>query len=116
MGGDGVEQSGSNIKVAAPGEATASRPGSKNVAHAEGKARNWGVPEGSCRTNFECQAGKASQRQEGLPEDHTQGIGLAHSTPRRGASLEAREGANTVTQSSQATGPEGRSETDWRAG
>src|SRR5262249_54987358 len=39
---------------------------------------------------------------------------LAHSTSPQGASLEAREGANTLTQPSQATGPERMSETDWR--
>lgn len=112
--GNAVGLSKPNIEVAAQGEATESSPGSQNVAHAEGNARNWGVPEGSCRTNCEGQAGKESQRQEVASEDRTQGVGLAHSTPPRGASLEAEEGANTLTQSSQATGPERMSETDWR--
>jgi len=113
-GGDAVDKAGSNIDVTAKGEVTENLPGSKHVAHAEGDTRNWGVPEGSCRTNYECQAGKEVQRQEGQPEDQTQEIGLAHSTLRQGASLEAGEGANRLTQSSQATGPERKSEQDWQ--
>ena len=111
--GNGVGLSQPNIEVAAKGEAMESSPGSQNVAHAEGNARNWGDPEGSCRTNCEGQAGKESQREGVAPED-PQGVGLAHSTPPRGESLEAGEGANTLTQSSQATGPERMSESDWR--
>ena len=113
-GGDAVDKSEPNIEAAVKGEAAESLPGSKNVAHAEGNARNWGVPEGSCRTNCEFQAGKASQRKEGRPDDQTQGIGLAHSTWPPSESPEAREGVNTSTQPSQATGPERKSETDWQ--
>src|SRR5215470_2065466 len=102
------------IDVTATGEGTENLPGSKSVAHSEGSARNWGVPGGSCRTDCECQAGKGVQRQGGQPEDHTQGIGLTHSTWPQGASPEAREGVNTLTQSSQETGPERKSERDWQ--
>src|SRR5512132_273035 len=112
--GNDVGVSAPKIDVTAKGEGTESLPGSKSVAHLEGSTRNWGVPEGSCRTNFESQAGKAVQRQGGQSEDHTQGIGLAHSTWPQSDNSEAREGVNTLTQPPQATGPERKSEQDWQ--
>jgi len=111
--GDVVDKTGSTMEAAVKGEAAEGLPGSKNVAHAEGDARNWGEPEDSCRTNCECQAGKATQRQEGRPEG-SQGVGLAHSTSKQDGSPETREGVNTLTQLTKETGPEGMSETDWQ--
>jgi hypothetical protein len=112
-GGDAVEVAAPNIEPAAKGKAGESLPGSKSVATAEADARNWGDPGNSCRTNYESQAGKTPQRQEGVT-DETQEVGLAHSTQRQGASPEAGEGANTLTQPPQATGPERKSEQDWQ--
>jgi RNA-directed DNA polymerase len=111
--GDAVEVAAPNIEMAAKGEAVESLPGSKSVANAEADARNWGDPERSCRTNYESQAGKTPQRQEAGTED-VQEVGLAHSTQQQGASPEAEEGANTLTQPTQATGPERMSEQDWQ--
>jgi len=112
-GGDAVESAEPNIGASRKGEDATSLPGSKSVARAEGDARNWGGPESSCRTNCECQAGKALQRQEAEAEG-AQGVGLARSTWQQGASPEAKEGANTLTQTTKATGPERMSESDWQ--
>src|SRR5215207_7110157 len=111
-GGDAVEVAAPNIEAAAKGKAVENLPGSKSVATAEADARNWGGPERSCRTNCESQAGKTPQRQEAATDD-AQGFGLAYSTQQQGASLEVGEGANTLTQPTQATGPERMSEQDW---
>src|SRR5205823_496319 len=112
-GGDAVELAEPNIKASGKGELVRSLPGSQSVARAEGEARNWGEPESCCRTNCEGQAGRVLQRQEAVPED-AQEVGLARSTQRQGTSLEAGEGANTLTQPTQATGPERMSESDWQ--
>lgn len=112
-GGDAVEVAVPNIAAAVKGKAVESPPGSKSVANAEADARNWGDPERSCRTNCESQAGKTPQRQEAETED-VQGVGLACSTQQQGASPEAGEEANTLTQPTQATSPERRSEQDWQ--
>ena len=94
------------------GEGIEGLPGSKSVARAEADARNRGGPDSSCRTNYESQAGRATQRQEASSD--SPGVGLAHSIPRQGASPDSGEGANTLTQSAQATRTERTSEQDWQ--
>ena len=94
--GDGVFISELNTDTTAMGEGVAGLPGSKSVARVEGDASNRGGPESSCRTNCEGQAGRATQRQEALPD--TPGVGLAHSRPPQGIRPEAVEGANRSTQ------------------
>ena len=108
-GGDAVGIAEPNISAAAPGEAAESLPGSQSVARAEGDARNWGGPDWSCRTNCESQAGKEWQRQEAVPEA-VQGVGLARSTRGQGVSLEAGEGANTLTPAHRQPVPNERRE------
>jgi len=112
-GGDAVEVAAPNIETAGTGKAVESLPGSKSVANAQADARNWGDPERPCRTNCESQAGKTPQRQE-VATDNVQEVGLVHSTQPQGQSPEAGEGANTLTQPLQATGPERMSEQDWQ--
>jgi len=101
-----------NTTASVKGEGVEGLPGSKSVAHAEADARNRGGPDSSCRTNYESQAGRAVQRQE-APSD-SPGVGLAHNIPRQGASPDSGEGANTLTQSAQATRTERTSEQDWQ--
>jgi RNA-directed DNA polymerase len=101
-----------NTTASVKGEGVEGLPGSKSVAHAEADARNRGGPDSSCRTNYESQAGRAVQRQE-APSD-SPGVGLAHNNPRQGASPDSGEGANTLTQSAQATRTERTSEPDWQ--
>ena len=101
-----------NTTASVKGEGVEGLPGSKSVAHAEADARNRGGPDSSCRTNYESQAGRAVQRQE-APSD-SPGVGLAHNNPRQGASPDSGEGANTLTQSAQATRTERTSEQDWQ--
>jgi hypothetical protein len=72
------------------------------VARAAEAARNQGDPAGSRRTNYEGQAGRGVQRQEGRLEAR-QGVGFVHSSLRQEASLEAGEGANRLTKPAQAT-------------
>ena len=110
--GDGVIISEPKIDTPAKGEGVAGLPGSKSVARAEGDALNRGGPESSCRTNCEGQAGRATQRQEALPD--TPGVGLAHSRPGQGVSPEAVEGAHKTTQSAQATSAVRTTERDWQ--
>ena len=99
------------IEMPVPGEGVDGLPGSESVARAEGGARNRGGPESPCRTNCEGQAGKEPQRQGATPD--TPGVGLAHSIPRQGISLEAGEGANKSTQSAQVTGAVRTTARDW---
>jgi RNA-directed DNA polymerase len=96
-----------NMCATNKGEVEHNLPGSKSAARAEGDARNWGGPESSCRTNYESQAGKDPQNKAVGPED-PQGVRLAHST------MEASEGADTLTQSAQATSPVRMTEQDWQ--
>lgn len=112
-GGDAVGLAEPNIEAAAQGKAVKSLPGSKSVAREEGDTRNWGEPDCSCRTNYESQAGRTLQRQEGATED-SQAVGLTRSSQRQGASPEAGKRVNTLTQPTQATGPERVSENDWQ--
>ena len=83
-GGDGFSVPVPNIEASVKGEGVAGLPGSKSVAHTEANTRNRGGPESSCRTNYECQAGRAAQRQ-GVSSD-SPGVGLACSIPWQGAS------------------------------
>lgn len=89
------------MSIAAQGEAVPSLPGSKSVAREEGTVRNLGRPASPHRTNCESQVGTEAQRQ-GVPPGE-QGIGLVHSNPRQGSGPDSGEGANTPTQSAQAT-------------
>jgi len=110
--GDDVSVSEPNTKMPVKGEGSEGLPGSKSVARAEADARNRGGPDSSCRTNYESQAGRATQRQEASSD--SPGVGLAHTIPRQGASPDSGEGANTLTQSAQATRTERTSEQDWQ--
>src|SRR5881628_1536825 len=110
--GDGVCLPEPNTKMAVQGEAIEGLPGSKSVARAEADARNRGGPESPCRTNYEGQAGRVAQRQEGPPDDP--GVGSAHSIQRQGASPEAGEGADRATQLAQATSAVRTTEADWQ--
>ena len=110
--GDGLGMPEPNTDGAVVGEALEGLPGSKSVARAAEAARNQGDPDGSCRTNYESQAGRAAQRQEvpsGAP-----GVGSAHSIQRQGASPDAGEGADRSTQPAQATSTVRTTERDWQ--
>jgi RNA-directed DNA polymerase len=110
--GDGFELSEPNMEAPDTGEGVDSSPGSKSVARAEGLARNPGDPESSCRTNCASQAGRAAQRQEA--SSGPPGVGSAHSRPWQGASPEAVEGADTLTQPTQVTRTVRTTERDWQ--
>jgi RNA-directed DNA polymerase len=112
-GGDVVWYTEPKMSVAATGEAASSLTGSESVARTEGDTRNWGGPEGPCRTNCEGQAGKEPQRKEAVPQDPP-GVRSVHSTSRQGASPDAAEGSDTLTQPAQATGPVRMTESDWQ--
>jgi RNA-directed DNA polymerase len=109
--GDGVFLPEPNIELPVSGEGRASLPGSESVARVEGSTLNRGGPEGSCRTNYEGQAGRAAQRQA-VPPD-APGVGSAHNNLRQGASPDTGEGADKSTQSAQATSPVRTTETGW---
>ena len=111
-GGDEVTVTEPNTALANIGKASVDLPGSKSVARAEGEARNRGGPTGSCRTNYEYQAGKKAQRQE-VPSGPS-GVGSAHSTQEQGVSPETGEGADRLTQSAQATSAVRQTESNWQ--
>ncbi len=95
--GDDVEISEPNTEETTQGEVTEELPGSKSVARAEEDTRNWGGPGDSRRTNYEGQAGRKLQRQEGATEGN-RGFGsaiVAHSNP---VGAEVSEGTDTITQ------------------
>ena len=110
-GGDEVTVAEPNTVRADNGKARAGRSGSESVARAEGEARNRGGPAGPCRTNCEGQAGRGAQRQEALSGQP--GVGSPHSTQRQGASPEAGEGGDRLTQSAQATSAVRKTEPNW---
>ena len=110
--GDGVVMSESKTNPSAQGEDGEGLPGSESVARAEGNTRNEGDPKNPCRTNYEGQAGREAQRQGKPPGDS--GVGLVHSSQQQGASPEAGEGANRLTQSAQATRTVRMTEQDWQ--
>lgn len=106
-GGDVVLFTEPNMCASDTGELAHDLPGSKSVARAEGDARNWGGPESSCRTNYEGQAGKEPRNKAAVSED-AQAVRFAHSTTTRS------EGADTLTQSAQATSTVRVTESDWQ--
>src|SRR5260221_2504572 len=110
--GDGVKMSEPNTERPDKGEGLEGLPGSQSVARAEADARNRGDPESPCRTNYESQAGKVTQRQEAAPE--SSGVGAAHSIQGQGASPEAGEEADKSTQPAPATSPVRTTERNWQ--
>ena len=111
-GGDEVTVAEPNTVRADNGKVQAGRSGSESVARAEGEARNRGGPAGPGRTNYEGQAGRKAQRQE-APSGQP-GVGSAHITQSQGASPEAGEEADRLTQSAQATSTVRTTESDWQ--
>jgi len=110
--GDGVDVPEPNTEETVSGEVSEGLPGSKSVARAEGDARNRGGPESTCRTNYASQAGRAARRQEAPPE--APGVGSARSIQGQGAGPDAGEGADTLTQPTQATRAVRMTERDWQ--
>src|SRR5688572_7805931 len=100
--GEGFRLSEPKTKDTNRGEVSEELPGSQSVARAEDEARNWGSPELSRRTNYESQAGKTSQPKEATTEG-VEGFGSAHSSQWQGASPEAGQGVDELTQPAQAT-------------
>lgn len=109
--GEAVLLAKPKTEVTAHGEVAEGLPGSKSVARAEGGTSNEGGPEGSCRTNYEGQAGRQAQRQ-GASADPS-GVGLAHTIQGQGAGPDSGEGANKATQSAQATSSVRQTGKDW---
>src|SRR5437870_5369546 len=103
-----------NTVVAAKGEAKAVLPGSQSVAREERTVRNHGDPQFPRRTNYESQAGRKVQRQEG-PTQGTAGVGSFHSSARqpRTSGADLREGGDRTMQSAQATSTVGMTEQSW---
>ena len=103
------------MTAADKGKEAVDLPGSKSVARAKDDARNPGGPELFRRTNYESQAGRVTQRQE-VRSDGDQGVGSARTNlPQcRETGMEAGEGADAITQSTQATGPVRKTEYDWQ--
>jgi len=99
---------------AASGEARVDLPGSKSVAREERTVRNQGDPVISRRTNYEDQAGRNAQRQEGRAEGKP-GVGSLHSSARQpqGIGAEEREGGDRTTQPVQATSAVGTTGQSW---
>lgn len=109
--GEAINSAEPRTETTAQGEVVEGLPGSKSVARAEGNTSNEGGPEGSCRTNYEGQAGKEAQRQGASPD--LSGVGLAHSSQQQGASPEAGQGANRATQLAQETSAVRKTGKDW---
>jgi RNA-directed DNA polymerase len=109
-----VLQTEPKTKRAGTGEAQAGLSGSKSVAREERIVRNLGDPVSSRRTNYEGQAGRAAQRQEGQTEGRT-GVGSLHSSS--GQSLQdgtdVSEGSDSSTQPAQATSAVRTTEQSW---
>src|SRR6266478_2438131 len=103
-GEDAVLSAELKTASAASGEARADLPGSKSVAREERTVRNQGDPVISRRTNYEDQAGRNAQRQEGRAEGKP-GVGSLHSSAGQpqGIGADVREGGDRTTQSAQAT-------------
>ena len=99
---------------AAIGKAPTGLPGSKSVAREERTVRNQGDPAIPRRTNYEGQAGRQAQRQEGQAEGKP-GVGSLHSSagqPRL-SGADVREGGDRTTQSAQATSAVRMTEQSW---
>ena len=112
-GGQDVLSSEAEIRGAAKGEALRGLSGSKSVAREERAVRNQGDPENSRRTNYEGQAGRKVQRQEG-PTEGTSGVGSLHSSHGQGESPDCGEGGDRATQSAQVTSTVRTTGQDWR--
>jgi RNA-directed DNA polymerase len=110
--GEGVLLPASITQSPAFGEGEKDLPGSKSVASVQGSTRNEGGPGGSCRTNYEGQAGREAPAQSSA--SWPPGVGLVHSNQPQGASPEVGEGANKSTQSAQATRTVRTTEQDWQ--
>src|SRR5207253_10247768 len=80
---------------AATGKAPTGLPGSKSVAREERTVRNQGDPAIPRRTNYEGQAGRQAQRQEGQAEGKP-GVGSLHSSAGqlRVSGADVREGGD----------------------
>src|SRR6266446_8241089 len=103
-GEDAVLSAELKTASAASGEARADLPGSKSVAREERTVRNQGDPVISRRTNYEDQAGRNVQRQEGRTEGKP-GVGSLNSSagqPRE-SGADVCEGGDRTTQPVQAT-------------
>ena len=98
-GGDDVLSSEPKTNSAVTGKALEGLPGSKSVAREERAVRNQGAPAISRRTNYEGQAGRNAQRQEGQTEGKL-GVGSLHSSSgqSRGTGTELSEGGDRTTQ------------------
>jgi len=99
---------------AAKDKAPAGLPGSKSVAREDRTVRNQGDPAISRRTNYEGQAGKPAQRQEG-PAEGKPGVGSLHSSAgqARVSGTDLSEGGDRITQSAQATSAVRTTEQSW---
>jgi RNA-directed DNA polymerase len=104
-----------NTSQPATGEGRFGLPGSQRVARVSGAVRNLGDPAASRRSNYENQAGKATQRQGAWPEE-PQGVRLAHSSGETTRPVEAGlgEGANRESQPAQETSAAREAEFHWR--
>lgn len=98
----------------ATGKASAGLPGSQSVAREARTVRNQGDSASSRRTNYEGQAGREAQRQEGRTEGQP-GVGSLHSSAGQPCSTGAdvREGGDRTTQSAQATSAVRMTEQSW---
>lgn len=112
-GGEAVGLAEPKTRFTVQGKVVRGLSGSQSVARVEGSPWNQGGPEDSCRTNNESQAGTATQRQEAKSEGQP-GVGSVHSIQRQGASPEAREGADVLTQPARAPGPVRTTEQNWQ--
>jgi RNA-directed DNA polymerase len=113
-GEDAILPSELNTAGAAKGEASADLPGSQSVAREAGTVRNQGDPAISRRTNYEGQAGRNAQRQEG-PTQGKPGVGSSHSSAGqpRATGADRREGGDRTTQPAQATSAVRMTEQSW---
>ncbi len=109
-----VLQTEPKTNSAGKGEALVGLPGSKSVAREERTVRNLGDPENSRRTNYEGQAGRAAQRQEGQAEGKL-GVGSLHSSS--GQSLQdgtdVGEGGDSSTRLAEETSTVRMTEQRW---
>ena len=110
--GEGVIRPETKTNSPVKGKDEEGLPGSESVARAEGNTRNEGGPKSPCRTNYESQAGRETQR-EGVPPGAS-GVGLVNSSQQQGASPEAGKETNRSTQSAKATSPVRTTEEDWQ--
>lgn len=96
------------------GEVPEDLPGSESVAREEKTIGNQGDPAIPRRTNYEGQAGREAQRQEG-PTQGEPGVGSLHSSAGqpRNSGADLREGGDRTTQPAQATSAVRMTEQSW---